>query len=1546
MRNFKRTLALVLAVIMVVGTFATVSAASTTAKWYDKAVEMLDNAGISNIGKGAAEPLSRNEFVMWIAKIESLQLSEDAWNDEIASVVFTDVTDAHHKAAIAYSYKANFIIGNGDGTFAPDKQLSLAEASAVIVRLMRYESKVTGLAEEWDMNYMRAAAIYCNAFDQTFYKQTGTFHPDYLLTKGETAYILATILNFVKDGSYNEIIKTADGIDLGARFEGMSAPAKETVYYIANLDRAVLGTNVASTYLSGSSAGSNLVAYKNEFDIASTVTLVSADQKNTLVISGSEFVKLVRVSLGLSERNDYMNEEAEINIFETVKVGTMVEFVVEPDVLASGVIASYKEMKNFKISSNSVVVDTVLQASAVTSKYAAYVGYAAAAVADKVNFIPTLPTSYDATMATSWTNITYDATTGAIASATLNFKGVAYEYGSDIVAYDANWAPMTVETAVNSILNTAQGEMYAVFNDVDADGLYDTIYVKESYAFAFTETPNIASVNSTPQNYMTSISNGKVVGKATPKYNSLGTVIWNREVGYSNPGNYSNGVHAQSSSDPYTLTEKATGKLQLVLCAANAHPVEYWSHAKADTLSFYTVVDLAAFYTGIIEEVDVHAVAGYYTAKVKTTDGAYVTVYIPVDPVETVELDVTIAGATATYTFNSSAWGTFMTTMKKDALDNGIAQPDNVIDGDSAAYLDYTAAWMAGKYVEFATDEENIVFCINGTESPTGKSGFVTNVEKTETGDNTYNVTIAVSGAETHVETVYIKQFTDATWRTESNNFASASNLTDGKHINKSCTLFTEGTNAAGQKIYYIADENGDPYTTTYNGEVYYSDKTGRLYPDYANKYVYNLVNGFETVEVRASASGMFDWANYHVYNQLFAGSLINPNTDEKAKVDAGKDLIYVTLYKDAGSNYVLYNNDNKLNTETDKARSYFWINSNSSQNYINRWYYYTFTLTTSAQNSWHDVEGEYIINLEKVPGSETVKNHANGVQYVEALYNATVGFEPYYYRTWNATTKAYEYVLGFTTVKTMTNVVGTADAIVDTESSLLHPVYKYVTGTNSIHLKLTTAEEIATYEKNGFFVDENGYVFTFIAGTQSIQYKKDKDGNIVYEAVEYDWAGVKPANEETDVLFTDYARLGLKEGEKVDAYATATITDKPKTAEGWFPGSYYLNIDGVNYNVTTATKVVLVTPSTNGFVTSTKTVGELVAAGKTNFFVTEWSGVVLNNNVVENIALVGTDNLAKTSTDDTTTTTPEDKTVLVYLDGSAKSIIRQNEYSKEWMVISDKSAYALPSGEEVGAIYRSYPTYAEALSAANLEINLGIKGGEWYIVDENNEIVSSTTVTPLRGQITEVKADGTTIANMNNDTEKNVVISNMNTEFFYFDAEGKVLFVADDNTNVSIIDQNAYNDLFKSYRTAVANADAALYGYVAVTSGGTHKIDISTGRIVPMETGDAAALGVYNYDEAKGAQYRYEQGNLSDERYAYYVENLETASAALVEAKAASLDKYFNGQFWGFANSPVYKYITVAQGTFQEGKPTLYFDYIVVDDTLCVFTDSFGFAG
>ena len=151
MKNFKRILALVIAVIMVVGTTAGLSAAG--GKWYSKAVAFIENNSIAIIGSHADDKLTRNEFVLWVAKLESHQLSDAAWNDEIAGTSFSDVTEEHHRAAIAYSERRGFIIGNGDGTFSPDKYVTLAEACAVIVRLMGYENKVDDTSDEnWKYN--------------------------------------------------------------------------------------------------------------------------------------------------------------------------------------------------------------------------------------------------------------------------------------------------------------------------------------------------------------------------------------------------------------------------------------------------------------------------------------------------------------------------------------------------------------------------------------------------------------------------------------------------------------------------------------------------------------------------------------------------------------------------------------------------------------------------------------------------------------------------------------------------------------------------------------------------------------------------------------------------------------------------------------------------------------------------------------------------------------------------------------------------------------------------------------------------------------------------------------------------------------------------------------------------------------------------------------------------------------------------------------------------------------------------------------------------
>ncbi|MBP3555018.1 MAG: S-layer homology domain-containing protein [Clostridia bacterium] len=1506
---------------MVIGTFATVSAASTSSdKWYSEAVKYLENKNIANIGDTADEPMTRDEFVFWVAKIESCNTEDSVWDDEIANVVFTDVKDGHHKAAIAYAHQAGYIKGNGDGTFAPDKTISLAEASAVVVRLMRYESLVIGLESEWDTNYVTAAGRYCRAFDQVFYANTNSMNPNFELTKGMAAYILATIMNGINKNP-NNLILCADGIDLGARFENIEKTSTENVYYIANLDRVsngLSGTNSGFGPVNAKGDGVDGIKnhmFTNKFEATSNVTLISADKKTTIVVPGAEFLKALRVELGLNPQPNFMYEEAEINVYEYINVGTMLNVTVDKALFdANGIatITDYKQIKGFEINSNSTVVDTYLQLAITTNPD--YVGYSAAKLkteddATAINsWKPVLPTSYDATMATSWTNVTKDAT-GKVTAATLNFKGVAYKYGTDIVAFNAAWDEMDVDTAVNTLINAAQGECYAVFNDVDNDNLYDTVYVKESHPFAYSSEANTqptgpSKANASSGKYtfdiMTSMSNGDVVANTYIAWNNIGSVIYNRTVGYPNSGN-------TCSSDSYNLTVASTGKLQLVLCASNAHPA--FNNANCVPL-YYTVVDLAAFYSGIIENVSANYVDGYYTATIRCTDDVIRTVYIPVDATAQTKLDVTVGGATAEYTFDSSAWYTFLEDTKAAAIASGIFQTANVKD---PAYLNWAAAWMAGKYIEFAVDADNKAICVLGTDASTGTTGFVAGVEKTTTGENTYKVTIAKSASVDYVRDVkYFNASNPLTAAKMNGRSMSSSFITNNTTIGTTTIVANDGNTyykTNGQLWASTATKTADTYYVCIdaNGKIgvdangNYTDNRGYLFADAVTTDRYSSVSAVVTAEVRAAASGIFDWANYNVYNQLFtAGSLIDPNTEADAKVNAGKDLIYVTLMKDAGSNYVLYNaypTSNGVSTATSRtSKSAYQLCPNGGNSYSLRWYANETITTYKNEYGWFGIEDGYILSIEEVAGSrKDTYDVAGNVAGYEALYNAKIGYGPYYDRAWDSNTKGYVYEYMFTEVKELQNFKGSADAILDTIKTYMTQVHENENDSTSKFVIVDTDAEKAFFTlANGFYVDKDGYAFELIKS--SITYKKDDKGNLIYEAVKYDYASAQTEVViATDVNFEDTVTLGLKE--ELAPYTTMTVSLKPEDAEGWFPGSYYITIDGVNYNIVETAPVVLVTPSAKGFDIKTVTVAELLSIGS-NFFVTEWNAVIGAGNVLETIAVLG----QKAGS----TKAPEDPIVpstnkLVYLDGTAQAYIRHDLYSNKWLVVSDKTAYALPTGEEVGAIYRSYPTYADADNA--IKIDLGIEGGKWYIVNANNEIVSATDVTLLEGTITKTYADGTTIATMNG--VKGVDISDMNTEYFYFNVERTQLNVADDNTNVKIIAKAAFDDLFADKEKEIADAQKA-------------------------------------YDEAL---VKYEAGQLAEDRFqTVYVDTLENAKAALVEAKAASLDTYFNGQFWGFANSPLYKNFATAQGTFQQEAPTLTFNYVIVEDTLCVFSDSFSF--
>ena len=1380
MKNFKRILALVLAVVMVTGISASLSAADA---WYQDAVTYLENTGIATIGTMADEKITRNEFVLWVAKLETRQLDDSAWNDEIANTTFTDVTAEHHRAAIAYSQRRGFIIGNGDGTFSPDKIISLAEACAVIVRLMGYENKVTDTSDEgWALNYMQVAATDCNAMDEVFYQHTATFNPDYELTYGEAAYLLATIMNFEKDPTDSDYSLTSDGINLGEYFEENPGVGKTSrSYYVAKMDRVSNGLSMAYLIHAG---GQRVERWTNLIDTAKDVVLISTDGTSTITVPGADFLKLLRVSLGLTpeKQDDPANEvyEDEINAYQYVDVGSMVNVVRDN---------STGEVTSLTVSGNSVIVDTYLQATSAqlgqaygdnsngasastnmiisADDLSKFVGWTFREIGTAENTVPVLPLSYDATNdVTSWTNVVKDAN-GTITSAVLNFRGETYQVadtGTDeieIMKISADEdgkvtkTPLTTHEAVKQLINAAQGECFVIFNDVDGDGRFDSAFIKESAPFYFTGAMNVQGSTTNKYDYYSSVSDGKVVGNAQMKGNAIGTIFYNKTVSFYSGA--SSSAVADYRTDGYHLNNSTTNKLQIVLRPSNMHLLidGYTSSYGSASPHYYAVADIASFNTGIIENIDAFALDDYYIATIKSTDseGNATTqqVYIPVSIPDTTTLPITVAGATAEYTFDSSSWGVFLDEARQTLIEEGIVS--GVTD---PGYKSATAAWMAGKYVQFVTDAQNRVVFIVGTDSNTGTSGFVTDVEKTETGDNTYNVTIATSGTGTVSDEAY---YLEAAMDTTSGEYRITTEYTLGGSssvrptVGKLHMLNTSGIwyfqDAGGNKWMDYgynqsrrliqAESSNSPHATTVgllneaiNSDIYNAtanrsqnkvaawtvdangivhDATGAAV---AYQYVATVrggVGGVATYEVRASASSIFDWENYKVYNAIFSGKLGDPNGMADGKVNPGKDLIYVTVMSDAGSlDYLVYGDKNTY-PSTSYGRygtsAYYEVEaSGSGTNLMRLWASRISIFSATPQNAWLDVDGEYIIDIEEIAGSRVVAG--DGSSYT-ASYKATVGFGPYYDRT--LTSDGYEYVLRFTEIVEYTDVEGTATAIVDKAQTLMIPLYKGETGTQSTQVQAVTEEDFAKYTiANGYYIDDVThlvYVLYGKDGNYEVTYKTDANGNIVYSDVVYNWENGTGTTVGTNVSFDTY---------DVDRYATLTWTEKDRDEEGWFPGASYVTLDGTTYEAMSTTPVVIVTPSEDGFDITTTTLANIPEAG---LFVTTWNAVD-NYGTLSAIAIVG----GTTGAD--VTVAPTDDSTVVYLDASSKAIVSASEFSPSWLVISDKSAYALPTGEDVGVIYREYSTYAEAVKAAS--IDLSIVGGHWYKVDEDGRIVEDMT--------------------------------------------------------------------------------------------------------------------------------------------------------------------------------------------------------------------------
>lgn len=778
MKNFKRILALVLTLMFIVGSCASLSAYSGTTKWYGKAVKWIESTGIDTIGSSADKEIDRNTFAMWIAKIESTFVDDKLWDDKADSTSFADVKPGdHYYAAIAYAEESGFIQGDGDGNFRPNDTISFAEACAIITRVMGYDeffeayygadrTKYATYEEwykaNWQYNYIRVAELRCKAIDATWVANVGRYVPQHKLTKGQAAYLLYTLATNGANVRHN-------GYDMGYKL-GATLPSIKVTAVVKTLARKPLSDKQLQGWISGGYGeavngqvtkslgwsawskywternydvyGQVVTPYSKILDTSKKVELQIFDGENftgtTIELTGTKFQQLVRKALGKPANVDVANEEV-FYLFDYVREGSVLNLTVSGNTVKSLSIVDNHVVDTYRVLVGTTVLDYYLNGLA--NSYGTANNNAA------------LPTAYNAEKdVTSWNGnkLVFQGTTYTLRAKGSNYAGISDEikvYGyekvgvskvEDGVTYDkyytigtgdvvwvkrgetpaanlgkwlekGNLVQLTAAEAKAQLINAAQGEVEAVFSDMDGDGKYDVAVVTNYDAFFIADNcENIvgggaeSKPDGDPNHY----------AKGVP---SAGAVIINQTVG-------SDGVF---NTDAWTLdASKPTNKVQFIFNVSDRHGasgilLNQWYQGFRATPNLGTgAIDVLSYASGYIQDVIAKADNGYYkvsipVAKTDAETGAttieYTVAYLPsfgyVPTTQTVSY--TLAGATAEITVGSKTWMSFVTDFYK----NNFGYAYKTADGKQFVYTDATGT---NEYTDARLFNAGQAFVYNG----------------------------------------------------------------------------------------------------------------------------------------------------------------------------------------------------------------------------------------------------------------------------------------------------------------------------------------------------------------------------------------------------------------------------------------------------------------------------------------------------------------------------------------------------------------------------------------------------------------------------------------------------------------------------------------------------------------------------------------------------------------------------------------------------------------------------------------------------------------
>ena len=289
----KKLLALVLALVMSMSLVTISNAAFSDADKIDhtEAVEVMNALGVINgMPDGSFNPsgnVTRAEMAKMISIIMLGNVDADAFKGTTTDL--KDINTHWAEGFIKYCYSQGVIAGKGDGTFAPNANVTTVEAAKMLLVAIGYNADVQGyVGADWQINIIRDAQI------SKFFDDLKGLSSNKVLTRDEAAQMIYNAVNaktITKNTSVNRVtgettdIYEANGDDLllktfdcnrttltyngddkinSSLKEGEILVGSTTITYTMKNDNAWIGEKVEVLWKDNTTKGTKNVLDKND----------------------------------------------------------------------------------------------------------------------------------------------------------------------------------------------------------------------------------------------------------------------------------------------------------------------------------------------------------------------------------------------------------------------------------------------------------------------------------------------------------------------------------------------------------------------------------------------------------------------------------------------------------------------------------------------------------------------------------------------------------------------------------------------------------------------------------------------------------------------------------------------------------------------------------------------------------------------------------------------------------------------------------------------------------------------------------------------------------------------------------------------------------------------------------------------------------------------------------------------------------------------------------------------------------------------------------